>query len=89
MKVFEQPSFTRFTELNYLKNAFRKAPKQVAGSPEAFEGLVAEFLDTATGQTYTCSEIAQNYKYKKFLVKLLDGKVVTIINDNDKFIIKE
>ena len=49
MKVFEQPSFTRFTELNYLKNAFRKAPKQVAGSPEAFEGLVAEFLDSATG----------------------------------------
>jgi hypothetical protein len=89
MKVFEQPSFTRFTELNYLKNAFRKAPKQVAGSPEAFEGLVAEFLDPSTGQSFTCSEISQNYRFKRFLVKILDGRIITIINNDDKFIIKE
>ena len=89
MKVFEQASFTRFRSLDKLKNAFKQAPKQVAGSPEAFNGLVAEFMDPATTKTYTCSEIEENFRYNKFLVKLLDGRIVTICRDNGKFAIKE
>jgi hypothetical protein len=89
MKVFAQPSFTRFGDLNNLKNAFRRAPKQVAGSPEAFNGLVAEFEDSDTGKTFTCSEISESFRYKKFLVKMLDGRIITIINDNGKFNIKD
>jgi hypothetical protein len=89
MKVFAQPSFTRFGNLDNLKKAFKKAPRQLAGSPEAYEGLVAEFEDPETGRTATCSEINDQFKYKKFLVKMLDGKIITIINDNGKFAVKD
>jgi hypothetical protein len=89
MKLFIQPDFTRFNTPESLRNALRKAPKQVAGSPEAFNGLVAEFKDPDTDKTYTCSEIADYFKYKKFLVKLINGNIITMINDNGKFSIKE
>jgi hypothetical protein len=89
MKVFEQPSFTRFGNLENLRRAFKKAPRQIAGSPEAFDGLVAEFADPDTGRTVTCSEINEQYRYKKFLVKMLDGKIITLINENGRFSIKE
>lgn len=89
MKVFLQPDFTKFTNLELLKKTFKRAPRQIAGSPEAFEGLVAEFEDSNTGKTFTCSEIFDNYKYKKFLVKMLDGKIITIFYDNGNFIIRD
>ena len=89
MKVFQQASFTRFKSLDKLKNAFKQAPRQIAGSPEAFNGLVAEFMDPSTEKTYTCSEIEESFKYSKFLVKMLDGRMITISRDNGKFVIKE
>ena len=89
MKVFEQPSFTRFNTPESLKNTFRRSPKQIAGSPDAFNGMVAEFKDSETDKTYTCSEIAEVFKFKKFLIKLLNGNIITVINDNGKFIIKD
>jgi hypothetical protein len=88
MKVFEQPSFTKFKSIESLRDAFRKAPKQIAGSPEAFEGLVAEFKDPETNKTFTCSEINDIFKYKNFLVKLLNGNIITIINNSGIFFIK-
>ena len=89
LKLFAQPNYTRFGNLEHLKQAFRKSPKQIAGSPDAFEGLVAEFNDTVTGRGLTCSEIYEEYKFKKFLVKMLDGRIITINFDNGKFFIQE
>ena len=89
LKLFAQPSYTRFGNLEHLKQAFRKSPKQIAGSPDAFEGLVAEFQDINTGKAFTCSEIYEEYKYKKFLVRMLDGRIITINFDNGKFFIQE
>jgi hypothetical protein len=89
MKVFQQASFTRFKTLDKLKNAFKQAPKQVAGSPDAYNGLVAEFADPSTEKTYTCSEIEESFRCNKFLVKMFDGRVITISRDNGKFVIKE
>jgi hypothetical protein len=89
LKLFVQPSFTRFGNLDHLKLAFKRAPKQVAGSPDAFEGLVAEFEEPDSGKTFTCSEIFEEYKYKKFLVRLLDGRIITVLCDNGRFFIKD
>ena len=89
LKLFIQPSFTRFGDLNRLKQAFKRAPKQIAGSPDAFDGWVAEFEDPETKRTATCSEIFNDFKYKRFLVKMLDGRIISVVYDAGKFFIQD
>lgn len=74
--------YSKATSVEAIVNFLAAAPKQVANSPEAFNGQVMEFTVDGNGPVGTLPEIHAHLNESKFEIKV-GADMVCVICDND------
>jgi hypothetical protein len=70
--------YSRFQQLADIKRAIREAPRQEAGSKDAFAGKVFDLCEKHGGAVGTLSEVHEHLGESKVCIVAQDG-VVTVL----------
>jgi len=91
MKTLYLTSYSKARSIATITSKLSKYPKQVCNTPEAFKGLVMEFVPVfrAPGPVGSLNEYWQHDKETTFNIMADDGQVRVVRTDDGDFVVAD